>query len=82
MATKLISAAPISAALGTAIARPPSAQSGTSIATETRFLTVDDGRIAYDDTGGTGPLILAIPGMGDLVFWPTPTRYSSTLALV
>jgi pimeloyl-ACP methyl ester carboxylesterase len=33
---------------------------------ETRFLAVDGGSIAYDDTGGTGPLILAIPGMGDL----------------
>jgi pimeloyl-ACP methyl ester carboxylesterase len=41
-------------------------QSGTSTAAKTRFLTVDDGRIAYDDTGGNGPLILAIPGMGDL----------------
>jgi pimeloyl-ACP methyl ester carboxylesterase len=66
MATKLMSAALVTAALGTAIAQPPSAQSGTSTATETHFLTVDDGRIAYDDTGGTGPLILAIPGMGDL----------------
>ena len=27
---------------------------------------VDGGQIAYDDTGGNGPLILAIPGMGDL----------------
>lgn len=35
-------------------------------APETRFLAIDGGRIAYDDTGGTGPLILAIPGMGDL----------------
>ncbi len=66
MASKLMSAALISAALGTAIARPPAAQSGTSTATETRFLAVDGGRIAYDDTGGNGPLILAIPGMGDL----------------
>ncbi len=32
----------------------------------TRFLTVGEGRIAYDDTGGTGPLVIAIPGMGDL----------------
>jgi pimeloyl-ACP methyl ester carboxylesterase len=32
----------------------------------TNFLTVDGGRIAYDDTGGSGPVILAIPGMGDL----------------
>lgn len=37
-----------------------------SDALETRMLTVDGGRIAYDDTGGDGPLILAIPGMGDL----------------
>jgi pimeloyl-ACP methyl ester carboxylesterase len=32
----------------------------------THFLTTDGGRIAYDDTGGNGPVILAIPGMGDL----------------
>jgi pimeloyl-ACP methyl ester carboxylesterase len=33
---------------------------------QTRFLERDGGRIAYDDTGGSGALILAIPGMGDL----------------
>ena len=32
----------------------------------TRFLPVDEGHIAYDDTGGSGPLVLAVPGMGDL----------------
>lgn len=32
----------------------------------THVLQVDEGRIAYDDTGGAGPLVLAIPGMGDL----------------
>lgn len=32
----------------------------------TQFLEVNGGRIAYDDTGGDGPVILAIPGMGDL----------------
>ncbi len=32
----------------------------------TRFLALPEGRIAYDDTGGSGPLVLAIPGMGDL----------------
>ena len=31
-----------------------------------RFLAVEGGRIAYDDTGGSGPLVVAIPGMGDL----------------
>jgi pimeloyl-ACP methyl ester carboxylesterase len=33
---------------------------------QTRFLAVDGGQIAYEDTGGNGPLVLAIPGMGDL----------------
>lgn len=36
------------------------------MAEPTQFLEVDGGRIAYDDTGGDGPIILAIPGMGDL----------------
>jgi pimeloyl-ACP methyl ester carboxylesterase len=30
------------------------------------FMATDNGRIAYDDTGGSGPVLLAIPGMGDL----------------
>ena len=47
-----------------ALAAP--ARSGTLTATETRFLSVDGGQIAYDDTGGSGPLVLALPGMGDL----------------
>jgi pimeloyl-ACP methyl ester carboxylesterase len=66
MAAKLMSAALIGAALGTAIAFAAAAQPDISTAAETRFLAVDGGRIAYDDTGGNGPLILAIPGMGDL----------------
>lgn len=32
----------------------------------TQYLAVDGGRIAYDDTGGSGPLLIAVPGMGDL----------------
>ena len=46
------------------VARPDEADSSRS--SETRFLNVDGGQIAYDDTGGSGRLILAIPGMGDL----------------
>ena len=38
----------------------------TSATRDTRFVAVEGGRIAYDDTGGNGPLIVAIPGMGDL----------------
>lgn len=32
----------------------------------TRFLAHEEGRLAYDDTGGDGALIVALPGMGDL----------------
>lgn len=41
------------------------AETGLS-AGATRFLAVGEGHVAYDDTGGRGPLVLAIPGMGDL----------------
>lgn len=33
---------------------------------ETLFVEVPEGRIAYDDTGGDGPLVLCAPGMGDI----------------
>jgi len=33
---------------------------------KTQFLAFGEGHMAYDDTGGPGPLVLAIPGMGDL----------------
>lgn len=32
----------------------------------TEFLDRPDGRIAYDDTGGDGALVIAVPGMGDV----------------
>jgi pimeloyl-ACP methyl ester carboxylesterase len=32
---------------------------------ETRYMTLPDGRIAYDDQG-TGPVVICIPGIGDL----------------
>jgi pimeloyl-ACP methyl ester carboxylesterase len=31
----------------------------------TRFFEREGGRVAYDDTGGGGPLLIAAPGMGD-----------------
>lgn len=31
----------------------------------TEYLDRSGGRVAYDDSGGTGPLIIAAPGMGD-----------------
>jgi pimeloyl-ACP methyl ester carboxylesterase len=33
---------------------------------ETRYLEVEGGRVAYDDLGGDGLLVLGIPGLGDL----------------
>ena len=35
-------------------------------ALETRFLDLEEGRVAYDDTGGDEPLVLCAPGLGDL----------------
>lgn len=34
--------------------------------TTTRYMTVGEGRIAFEDTGGSGMPILLVPGMGDL----------------
>ncbi|MEO5805476.1 alpha/beta hydrolase [Devosia sp.] len=38
----------------------------TTSSTQTQFISNEGGRIAFEDTGGNGPAILAIPGMGDL----------------
>lgn len=46
---------------GADAASPPSPAAVTTF-----FVEVDGGRIACDDTGGDGPLIVAIPGMGDV----------------
>lgn len=32
----------------------------------TEFHTREGGRIAYDDSGGDGPLVVCVPGAGDL----------------
>ncbi len=37
-----------------------------AITNQTKFLSTEGGRVAFDDTGGNGPVVLAIPGMGDL----------------
>ncbi len=34
--------------------------------TTTEFLETAGGRLAYDDTGGDGPLVICTPGLGDL----------------
>jgi pimeloyl-ACP methyl ester carboxylesterase len=35
-------------------------------ASPTRYLAVGSGQIAYDDSGGAGPLVICAPGLGDL----------------
>jgi len=49
----------IAAAVPTHADRPPATRS-------TQFLKLPDGQIAYDDTGGTGPLVICVPGLGDM----------------
>ena len=56
----------LGAALLAGIAACANPQPPQAPGANTRFLDEAGGRIAYDDTGGTGPLVLAIPGMGDL----------------
>ena len=36
----------------------------------TEYIEVDSGRIAFDDTGGPGHIVLCIPGMGDRLLGP------------
>lgn len=45
---------------------PSAARANASADAKTRFLATEGGSIAYDDTGGNGQLIIALPGMGDL----------------
>lgn len=56
----------IAASLLAGLQAPSGAIPPAAPADGTRFLAVDEGLIAYDDTGGSGPLLVAIPGMGDL----------------
>jgi len=55
------------AALVIAAAIPATAdQPRASAAASTQFVNVPDGQIAYDDSGGSGPLIICVPGLGDM----------------
>jgi pimeloyl-ACP methyl ester carboxylesterase len=37
-----------------------------TIGKDTKFIALQEGRLAYDDSGGTGPLVIMLPGMGAL----------------
>ncbi|HUA32454.1 MAG TPA: alpha/beta hydrolase [Candidatus Binataceae bacterium] len=43
-----------------------SAAAPLAAASTTQFLAVGDGKIAYDDSGGSGPTIICVPGLGDV----------------
>jgi pimeloyl-ACP methyl ester carboxylesterase len=43
-----------------------SAQAAPPTQPATQFLDLPEGRIAYDDTGGSGPAVICVPGLGDL----------------
>ena len=66
MSANLISAALLGTAMAMSGVASAAAQRDVRQVFETQFLAVAGGRVAYDDTGGNGRLILAIPGMGDL----------------
>jgi len=41
-------------------------QTSASATSVTQFLKLPGGQIAYDDTGGIGPLVICVPGLGDM----------------
>jgi pimeloyl-ACP methyl ester carboxylesterase len=54
-------------ALTIAVAIPARAdQTSVSTLPQTQFLKLPGGQIAYDDSGGTGPLVICVPGLGDM----------------
>jgi pimeloyl-ACP methyl ester carboxylesterase len=62
--TNLLAAAVV---LTVAAALPARAdQTSASATTTTQFLKLPDGQIAYDDSGGSGPLVICVPGLGDM----------------
>ncbi len=55
------------AALTVAAALPVHADQAPAGATgRTQFLKLLGGQIAYDDSGGSGPLVICVPGLGDV----------------
>jgi pimeloyl-ACP methyl ester carboxylesterase len=57
----------VAAALTVAAALPASAdQTAVGATPATQMLKLPGGEIAYDDTGGDGPLVICVPGLGDL----------------
>jgi pimeloyl-ACP methyl ester carboxylesterase len=56
----------VAAALTLAVAVLARADQTSGGAPSTQFLKLPGGQIAYDDTGGTGPIVICVPGLGDM----------------
>jgi pimeloyl-ACP methyl ester carboxylesterase len=57
----------LAAVLTIAVAIPAHAdQTSASATPSTQFLKLPGGQIAYDDTGGSGPIVICVPGLGDM----------------
>jgi pimeloyl-ACP methyl ester carboxylesterase len=55
------------AALTLAVAVPGRAdQASAATPSATQFLKLPGGQIAFDDSGGNGPLVICVPGLGDM----------------
>jgi pimeloyl-ACP methyl ester carboxylesterase len=58
----------VAAAFVTVAVALPACANPSSPATNpsTQFLKLPGGQIAYDDSGGSGPLVICVPGLGDM----------------
>jgi pimeloyl-ACP methyl ester carboxylesterase len=52
--------------LATAIVLGVASSARAAQSPATQFLKLPGGKIAYDDTGGAGPLVICVPGLGDM----------------
>ena len=73
--TPMIISKPTDLLLAIAIAAALTASAGFSARADqpavtappsTQYLKLPAGQIAYDDSGGDGPLVICVPGLGDL----------------
>jgi pimeloyl-ACP methyl ester carboxylesterase len=67
MISKITGAVILTAALtaGATLAAP-APDSAADQARSAQILKLHDGQIAYDDSGGNGPIVICVPGLGDL----------------
>ena len=62
----VVAAAVVGLALAGGVGAAATLDSTTKPAPATQMLKLADGAIAYDDTGGDGPVVVCVPGIGDV----------------